>query len=64
MSNALNKSWTFLKEVRAQIRKIDWPTAKESFKYTLVVILISFLLATFLGGIDFGLSVLLKNLIK
>lgn len=64
MSNILNKSWTFLKEVRMQIKKIDWPTAKESFKYTLVVLFISFLMAGFLGGIDFGLSILLKNLIK
>ena len=62
VKNLLTKTWTFLKEVNVQIKKIDWPTSKESLKYTIIVLLISFVLAMFLGGIDFGLTTLLDKL--
>lgn len=48
----LNKIITFLKEVQLEIKKVNWPTRKETLKYTLIVIGISLAVAAFLGGFD------------
>ncbi|MCX6760035.1 MAG: preprotein translocase subunit SecE [Candidatus Nealsonbacteria bacterium] len=55
-----NKLGTFLKEVRLEIRKINWPTRQETVKYTIIVISVSFVVAAFLGGLDFVFSYLLQ----
>lgn len=44
---------TFLKEVKAEIRKVNWPTTKETIRYTLIVLGVSVVTAVFLGGIDY-----------
>lgn len=49
----LNKIITFLKETRVELKKVNWPTRKQSIKYTLIVIGVSFTVAIFLGGLDF-----------
>lgn len=43
---------SFLKEVKLEIRKVNWPSGKEIFKNTLIVIGVSLALAIFLGGLD------------
>ncbi|XOB41007.1 MAG: preprotein translocase subunit SecE [Candidatus Nealsonbacteria bacterium] len=43
----------FFKEVRVEIKKVNWPTTKQTIRYTLIVIGISVATAIFLGGIDF-----------
>jgi preprotein translocase subunit SecE len=47
---------TFLKEVRAELTKVVWPTRSQLVRYTLVVIGISLFFALYLGGIDALLS--------
>jgi preprotein translocase subunit SecE len=44
---------TFLKEVKLEMKKVNWPTRHETFKYTMIVLGVSFGAAIFLGGIDF-----------
>ncbi|MDO8663220.1 MAG: preprotein translocase subunit SecE [Candidatus Wildermuthbacteria bacterium] len=61
--NIVAKIPTFLKEVRMEIKKVDWPTRKETIKYTMVVILVCFSVAIFLGGIDFFFGRLLNRII-
>ena len=41
---------TFFKEVKMEIKKINWPTKKETIRYTLIVIGISIAVAIYLGG--------------
>ena len=53
----------FLKEVKLEIRKVNWPSKKEIFKNTLIVIGVSLALAIFLGGIDFIFTTLLNKFI-
>jgi len=53
----------FLKEVKMEIKKINWPTREETIKHTLIVIGASLVVAIFLGGIDYVLSVLLNKFI-
>jgi len=59
----LTKVFQFLKEVRLETRKIDWLSARETFKYTLVVLFVSVIIAIFLGGIDFLFTLFLNKFI-
>ncbi len=42
----------FLKEVRVELKKVNWPSREETFKYTMIVICISVAVGIFLGGLD------------
>jgi preprotein translocase subunit SecE len=48
-----NRISIFLKEVRVELKKVNWPTRRDTIKYTLIVIGLSFAVAIFLGGLDF-----------
>lgn len=63
MNTGINKAMAFLKEVRLEIRKINWPTRQETIKYTFIVIGVCFVVAAFLGSFDFIFSYLLKLVI-
>lgn len=56
-----NKIVAFLKEVKLEMKKVNWPTKDETIKYTLLVIGISVATAIFLGGIDFSFTALLNK---
>jgi preprotein translocase subunit SecE len=58
------KATTFLQEVQAEIKKVTWPSRKDTLGSTLVVIVAVFLIAGFLGIIDFALSLLIGSLIR
>ena len=42
----------FFKSLKAEIKKINWPTKEQTAKQTLVVVIISLLLCLFIRGID------------
>jgi len=50
----------FLKEVRLEIKKVNWPTRKETIRYTLIVIFVSIVIAIYLGGLDFIFTTIYK----
>jgi preprotein translocase subunit SecE len=58
------KVTTFLQEVQAETKKVTWPSRRDTLGSTLVVIVAVFVIAGFLGIIDFGLSLLVGTLIK
>ena len=51
-------------EVKSEMKKVVWPTRQETLRYTATVIAISFVVAIFLGGIDYLLNIGLKQLIS
>lgn len=53
----------FLREARAELLKVNWPTKPQIINYTLAIILISIVLAIFLGGLDYFFSYILKTFI-
>ncbi len=61
--NFLNKIITFLKEVRLEMKKVNWPTRKETVRYTLIVIGVSVVVSMFLGGLDFAFTTILNKFI-
>jgi preprotein translocase subunit SecE len=55
---------TFLQDVQAETKKVTWPSRKDVTGSTVVVIVAVFVIAGFLGIIDFVLSLLIGSLIK
>ena len=47
-----NRGRVFLTEVRNELKRVTWPLKKEVYAATVVVILFSFLLGTFLWIVD------------
>lgn len=58
-----NTAAQFLKEVRAEMKKVTWPQRKEIMGSTVVVIAASFLVAFFLGMVDLILQKMLALVI-
>ena len=50
----------FLLEAFAELRKVTWPTPKQTLASTSVVIVVSLIVLLFLGIVDFGLTKLIK----
>jgi len=46
----------FLKEVKSELKKVVWPTRKDTIASTSVVVILVLIIALFLGLVDFGLS--------
>jgi preprotein translocase subunit SecE len=61
--NFLKKALNFLRESKAELKKVKWPTFRETLQYTLVVIIISLVVAAYLGGLDYIFSFLLRKFI-
>jgi preprotein translocase subunit SecE len=50
----------FFREVRVELKKVTWPTRRETIASTSVVLITVFLVAFYLGVVDLGLSRLIK----
>lgn len=48
-------AWEFGKGARMELRKVVWPSNKETVQVTMIVIVLVVLVAIFLWGIDWGL---------
>lgn len=58
-----NHSVQFVKEAWQELKKTSWPNRRETLGGTGVVLILVFLIAIFLGLVDFGLSRLVKTII-
>jgi len=61
--NFLKKALNFLRESKGELKKVKWPTFKDTLQYTLVVIIISLIVAAYLGSLDYIFSFLLRKFI-
>jgi len=52
LTNLFQKLINFIKEARAELRKVTWPNRKQLISSTIVVIITVALVAVFLGIID------------
>lgn len=46
----------YLKETKAELKEVTFPSTSQTITYTIIVVTISVLVAVTLGGADFGLS--------
>jgi len=54
----------FFREIKTELRKVVWPNRKELINYTIIVIVISLIVALFIGLVDLGFSAGFKFLTK
>jgi preprotein translocase subunit SecE len=59
----MKKIWTFIKESRAELRKVNWPTREQTIKFTSAVIGVSLAVALFLGFLDYFFEYILKQFV-
>ncbi len=52
---------TFLNEVWAEMKKVHWPTRKETYGATLVVLIVTAIIALYLGVIDALISFIIQK---
>ncbi len=53
-----------VRELRSEVRKVVWPTRRETANMTMVVLAIAVALGIFLGGVDFIFSELFRQLLS
>jgi preprotein translocase subunit SecE len=56
----IQKVTQFLKEAKVELKKVVWPTPKQTVASTAVVIIIVFIVSIYLGIVDFALAKLVK----
>jgi preprotein translocase subunit SecE len=59
MIEKLNKYW---KETLAELRKMSWPTRQELTGSTIVVVVVSLIVAVFIGVVDRVLVLIVKTI--
>ena len=62
-SYGMDKISSFLKDVKIELSKVSWPTKDQTVKYTLVVLVLSFAIAIFLGAWDWVLQLILNKFV-
>ena len=60
MTGWWGRSRRFLSEVRNEMGRVTWPSQKEVYATTLVVILFSVFFGVYLFGVDLGLDAVIR----
>ncbi|MGH7308464.1 MAG: preprotein translocase subunit SecE [Candidatus Rokuibacteriota bacterium] len=54
----------FVQEVMVEFRKVTWPSRAELMNSTTVVIVVTVVLALFLGGVDIALARVVERILR
>ena len=60
----LGKTTQFLSNVKGELQKVTWPTRKDTYSSTVVVIVLVIAVAIFLWLVDSALSTLIRLLLS
>jgi len=60
----MNKLLLYLKDVRSEMMKVTWPTRSELTGATIIVIILSLIMALFVKVCDLGIGSLLKMFLQ
>ena len=60
----VDKAVQFFRDVRSELRKVVFPSRKETLASTVVVILAVFVIAVYLGVVDFALSRVIRSILR
>jgi preprotein translocase subunit SecE len=56
----MQKIMQFLNDAKVELKRVTWPSRKQTMASTLVVIIIVFVMAIYFSIIDFGLAKFIK----
>ncbi len=62
--NFIDATFQFLREVKVELKKVTWPSRKQTIGSTVVVLALVVLISLFLGVVDIGLSHLIKLVLQ
>lgn len=62
--NVYTRAVQFLREVRIELKKVTWPTRKQTLGSTAVVIVLVIIISVFLGLVDLSLGNLVRAVFK
>ncbi len=62
--NYFNMAVQFLREVKVELKKVTWPSRKQTLGSTLVVIILVMIISLFLGVVDVGLSGIIRAVLQ
>lgn len=57
----MNKIINYIKASIEELKKVTWPTKKETYHYTVLVIVVSLVVAAYLGGLDYLFTLGLRD---
>jgi len=60
----IDKGFQFLREVKVELKKVVWPSRKQTIGSTVVVLILTMIISVFLGLVDIGLSSLIRVVLK
>ena len=59
----ISKRLRFFNEVWEELGKVTWPTRNEAVRMTLMVLIVSAVIAAFIGSLDFVLTNIITKLV-
>ena len=60
IKSVIEKARQFLAGSKVELKKVTWPTPKQTLASTSIVIIVVIIVSTFLGIVDFGLTKIVK----
>ena len=64
MQGLIGRVTEFVQDVLAEFRKVTWPSRAELINSTAVVIVVTVVLAFFLGGVDIVLARVVERILR
>jgi preprotein translocase subunit SecE len=64
LSETYGRVTQFFREVRAELKRVTWPTRKETIGSTSVVLILVMIMALFLGLVDMGLHAFIRRILS
>ena len=58
------KFFSFVREARAELKRVTWPSRQQVWYSTLVVIAVTFIVAAYLGLVDVFLTAIFSRVIR
>ena len=59
----IEKIINYLKGVKTEMKRINWLTREKTIEYTVIVVIITLIVAAFLGSLDFILTRIMSKFI-
>lgn len=64
VKGVIDQSIQFLREVKVELKKVAWPSKKQTMGSTVVVLILVVIISAFLGIVDMGLSSLVRLVLQ
>ncbi|OGL94913.1 preprotein translocase subunit SecE [Candidatus Uhrbacteria bacterium RIFOXYB12_FULL_58_10] len=63
MTNPIKPVTSYLRESKEELKKVTWPSRRETVRYSIIVIVVSLATGALFAGLDWALNLGLEQLI-